>query len=94
MAGDWSEEEIEAAGKQLAAADPLAEVRLDFKCPGCGEDFEENLDLASFLWSELQARAERLLVDVHCSRAPMAGARLRSWAQPGAAEFLPQMVRA
>jgi hypothetical protein len=65
VAGDWSEEEIAAAGEQLAAADPLAEVRLDFKCPACGEDFEENLDLASFLWLELQARAERLLLDVH-----------------------------
>jgi hypothetical protein len=69
VAGDaadsWSEEEIEAAGERLAAADPLAEVQLDFTCPACGEKFEETLDMASFLWSELQGRAERLLLDVH-----------------------------
>jgi hypothetical protein len=68
VAGDataWSDEEIEAAGERLAAADPLAEVRLDFKCPACGEAFEESLDLASFLWSELEGRAKRLLLDVH-----------------------------
>jgi hypothetical protein len=68
VAGDaaaWSEEEIEAAGERMAAADPLAEVRLDFKCPACGETFDENLDLASFLWSELEGRAKRLLMDVH-----------------------------
>jgi hypothetical protein len=68
VAGDaaaWSEEEIDAAGEQLAAADPLAEVRLDFKCPACGEAFDESLDLATFLWSELEGRAKRLLLDVH-----------------------------
>ncbi len=68
VAGDttaWGEEEVEAAGERLAAADPLAEVRLDFKCPACGETFAESLDLATFLWSELEARAERLLLDVH-----------------------------
>jgi hypothetical protein len=68
VAGDaaaWSEEEIEAAGERMAAADPLAEVRLDFKCPACGAAFEESLELASFLWSELEGRAKRLLLDVH-----------------------------
>jgi hypothetical protein len=68
IAGDaaaWSEEEIEAAGERMAAADPLAEVRLDFKCPACGEVFDESLDLATFLWSELEGRARRLLLDVH-----------------------------
>lgn len=64
-AAEWSDEEMEAAGEELAAADPLAEIRLDFHCPVCGEAFEENLDLAVFLWSELEGRAKRLLLDVH-----------------------------
>jgi hypothetical protein len=65
VAAAWNEEEIEAVGERLAAADPLAEVRLDFKCPVCGAAFEESLDMASFLWSELEGRARRLLLDVH-----------------------------
>jgi hypothetical protein len=40
-------------------------VGLDFKCPACGVVFEESLDLASFLWSEFEGRAKRLLLDVH-----------------------------
>jgi hypothetical protein len=61
----WSDEEMEAAGERLAEADPLAEVRLDFKCPVCSETFAESLDLAEFVWSEFETQAKRLLLDVH-----------------------------
>jgi hypothetical protein len=62
---DWIEEELERIGNRLAEADPLAEILLDFECPVCKETFTEALDLASFLWSELEGRARRLLFDVH-----------------------------
>jgi hypothetical protein len=61
----WSEAEIEAAGERLAEADPLAEIRIGFACPSCGEGFAESLDLASFVWSEMEARARRVLAEVH-----------------------------
>ncbi len=61
----WSEHDVEAIGEQLAAADPLAEILLDFHCPLCGESFQETLDLSIFLWSELEGRSKRLLLDVH-----------------------------
>jgi hypothetical protein len=61
----WSEQEVDAVGERLALADPLAEILLYFKCPVCGESFEESLDLAAFLWSEFEGRAKRLLWDVH-----------------------------
>jgi hypothetical protein len=98
VAGDaaaWSEEEIEEVGERLAAADPLAEVRLDFKCPACGEAFEESLDLAAFLWSELEGRAKRLLLDVHLL------ARAYGWSEgevlalsPARRKFYLEMVEA
>lgn len=98
VAGDaaaWSEEEIEEAGKRLAAADPLAEVRLDFRCPVCGEAFEESLDLAAFLWSEFEGRAKRLLLDVHLL------ARAYGWSEgevlalsPARRKFYLEMVEA
>lgn len=72
----WSDAEVQAAGETMAAADPLAEVRLDFTCPVCGELFDESLDLATFLWSELEGQATRLLLEVH------ALARAYGWSEP------------
>jgi hypothetical protein len=62
---EWSEHEIETIGEQLAAADPLAEILLDFGCPVCGDSFQEALDLSAFFWTELEGRSKRLLLDVH-----------------------------
>ena len=61
----WSEAQIEAVGERLAEADPLAEIRLSFTCPRCEAGFEESLDLPSFVWSEMEARARRVLAEVH-----------------------------
>lgn len=61
----WNEEEINLIGERMAAADPLAEILLQFDCPSCGASFEESLDLVSFLWTELEVRARGLLRSVH-----------------------------
>jgi hypothetical protein len=61
----FSDREIEEAGEQLALADPLAEVRVRLDCPGCGREWEDTLDLALFVWAEVESRAKRLLLDVH-----------------------------
>jgi hypothetical protein len=61
----WSEEEIEEIGELMAAADPLAEIRMSFECPICKAAFEESIDLPTFLWAEMEARAKRTLSEVH-----------------------------
>jgi hypothetical protein len=61
----WTAEEIDAVGESMAAADPLAEILLSFDCPNCGACFQESLDLASFLWAEVEDRARRMLREVH-----------------------------
>ena len=61
----WSEEDVEEAGEQMALADPLAEIRVALRCPACGNESAETLDIVSFLWGEIQARAKRLLWEVH-----------------------------
>jgi len=61
----WSEEELEEAGEKMAAADPLAEIVLNFQCPVCEAACHESLDLPTFLWAELEALARRLVMDVH-----------------------------
>jgi len=49
----------------MAAADPLAEILLHFDCPACNEPFDESLDLTSFIWAEIERKAQSLLGDVH-----------------------------
>jgi hypothetical protein len=64
-AAEWTESEIDAISDHMAPADPLADILLRFDCPSCGHSFEQSLDLASFLWSEIEGRAKRLMLDVH-----------------------------
>jgi len=61
----WTESEIEAVSDHMSEADPLADILLHFDCPACGHSFEQSLDLASFLWTEIEGRAKRLMLDVH-----------------------------
>ena len=63
--GTWSAGEIDLIAEQMAQADPLAEISLAFECPICHHPIEETLDLATFLWSEIESRARRLLAEVH-----------------------------
>jgi hypothetical protein len=63
--GTWSDEDLEEIGEQMALADPLAETRLTLHCPKCEVDWEESLDMTSFLWTEIDARVRRLLLEIH-----------------------------
>ncbi|MFE6174985.1 hypothetical protein [Streptomyces sp. NPDC056464] len=49
----------------VEAADPGADVTLDIACPECGEATRAELDIASYLWTELDAWARDVLLDVH-----------------------------
>lgn len=62
---DWSDDDLDQIGQELAAADPLAEMRLALRCPVCGSEWDEELDMVSFLWREIEARARKLLFEVH-----------------------------
>lgn len=61
----WSDEDLNQIGQELAMADPRAEIRLALSCPVCENEWEENLDIALFLWREIEARARRLLFEIH-----------------------------
>jgi hypothetical protein len=61
----WSAQELEEIEDEMAKADPLAEIRISLKCPSCGDEWEEALDIASFFWEEVDVRARKLLFDVH-----------------------------
>lgn len=61
----WSSEQIEQLGERLAAADPLAEIRLALVCPACQAESTETIELTTFLWTEIEARAKALLWEIH-----------------------------
>ncbi|MEU6116042.1 hypothetical protein ABZ840_16130 [Streptomyces sp. NPDC047117] len=46
-------------------ADPGAEVTLNIACPECGTTTPAELDIAAYLWTELDAWARDVLLDVH-----------------------------
>jgi hypothetical protein len=50
---------------RMAEADPQADIQLSLACPQCSHQWNASLDIASFFWSEVNARALRLLNDVH-----------------------------
>ncbi|WP_405874612.1 MULTISPECIES: hypothetical protein [unclassified Streptomyces] len=49
----------------VEAADPGADLALNVACPECGEATRAELDIASYLWTELDAWARDVLLDVH-----------------------------
>jgi hypothetical protein len=64
--GDVQEQEdLEEVGEKMALADPLAEIRLTFDCPECGNAWQETLDMGAFVWAKIEARARRLLREIH-----------------------------
>jgi hypothetical protein len=46
-------------------ADPYAVVRLETKCPQCGERIAPVVDIVSFLWTEIDRSAQTVLGQVH-----------------------------
>ena len=60
-----SDETLTFAGMRMGDADPQADVQLALACPGCRHEWSAPFDIATFFWSELKARAEMLLREVH-----------------------------
>ncbi len=52
-------------GAHMAALDPLADIELQLACPACHHQWTAIFDIASFLWKEINAWAQRTLRDVH-----------------------------
>ena len=50
---------------QIAEADPLADIELDLTCPSCKQGWSAVFDIVSFLWTEIEVWAWRILSDVH-----------------------------
>jgi hypothetical protein len=51
--------------EHMRACAPEAEVILDLVCPSCGRQAQPIFDIAAFFWTEIGAKARRLLREVH-----------------------------
>lgn len=60
-----SEEVISKLAARLADGDPQADMTLDLKCAACAHSWQIGFDISSFLWTEIDALAKRLLAEVH-----------------------------
>jgi hypothetical protein len=58
-------EVAEVAVQRMAEADPMADIQLAMTCPACAREWSAALDMVSFLWSEIEVWAWRLLNEVH-----------------------------
>ena len=64
-AGELPEPVRRRLAETASAADPCADVTLNLACPACGHQATAELDIASYLWIELDAWARGTLLDVH-----------------------------
>ncbi len=58
-------EVVDALAVQMAQADPQADLQVDVNCPACGKEWVTMLDVAAYLWAEIDRWARRMLRDVH-----------------------------
>jgi hypothetical protein len=59
------EQIVSAAIERMIQADPQAEVRIVVACPACPHRWSTIFDILSYLWSEIDDWAQRLLLEVH-----------------------------
>jgi hypothetical protein len=87
MPASLEEEDVAALAAALAAADPGAELLLELRCPACEHGWRELLDVATFLWAEIEVQARRLLREVDVL------ARAYGWREPDVLALTPRRRR-
>jgi len=56
---------IDAMVRAMELADPRADLQVEASCPFCNHQWESAFDIVTFLWTELQDWAIRVLREVH-----------------------------
>ncbi len=64
-AANLPNEVVEALGHSMSEADPQALIQINMSCPNCQHNWITSLDIASYLWTEIEQWAKRLLQEVH-----------------------------
>jgi hypothetical protein len=58
-------EVLAAVSDRMVEADPQADLQLSLTCPECAHRWQAPLDIVSYLWTEINAWATRLLREIH-----------------------------
>jgi len=58
-------EVLDAAVEAMAVSDAQADVQMNLTCPSCGAAWQAVFDIAGYLWSEVEAWAHRILLEIH-----------------------------
>jgi hypothetical protein len=69
---DLPETLIESLDLRMAEEDPQADIRMMLICASCAWKWEVHFDIASYLWTEIDGWARRILMDV-CTIASTLG---------------------
>lgn len=64
-AEELSSDLADAIVTAMAAADPQADIQLELSCPECSHAWTAPLDIAAYLWREIDGWAHRTFADVH-----------------------------
>lgn len=56
---------LDQVQQSMVTSDPQAEVLIDLLCPDCRTSWQAVFDIATYLWTEIEDKAYRLLEDVH-----------------------------
>lgn len=56
---------FKAVTEQMMQADPQANVQLNLCCPDCSHQWQMTFDILSYIWTEINAWAQRILREVH-----------------------------
>jgi hypothetical protein len=81
--GELPPEIIQEIALKMAAADPQADMQVALNCPACGRRWLAGFDAAAFFWDEINAWAQRTLIEVHQL------ARAYGWAEGDILEMSP-----
>jgi hypothetical protein len=64
--GEEHEDDVmEAVAAKMAELDPQSDIDLSLACAACGHRWSAPFDIASYFWSEIDAWAQRLLLEIH-----------------------------
>lgn len=62
---DLPDKVVQALNQRMEEEDPQADIRITLHCPNCSHQWTARFDIASYLWTEINQWAVRILQDVH-----------------------------
>lgn len=64
-AGQLPLEVLEKVEQEMSQLDAQANIQVELECPSCRRAWTSAFDILAFFWSELDAWAQRLVIEVH-----------------------------